>query len=88
MSATTDAAPVAKVPHVKPKHVQALYRRLEANSAKRKAAAAKADELDDTMADLWVALIAEGETQSDVARASGYSKSYVKKYLERRAART
>lgn len=88
MSATTDAAPVAKAPQVKPKHVQALYRRLAANQAKRKAAAAKADELDDTMADLWVALIAEGETQSDVARASGYSKSYVKKYLERRAART
>lgn len=86
MSATTDAAPVAKP--TKPKHVQALYRRLEANQAKRKAAAAKADELDDTMADLWVALIAEGETQSDVARASGYSKSYVKKYLERRAARS
>jgi hypothetical protein len=88
MSATTDAAPVAKAAPVKPKHVQALYRRLEANQAKRKATAAKADELDDTMADLWIALIAEGETQSDVAKASGYSKSYVKKYLERRAART
>jgi 5'-deoxynucleotidase YfbR-like HD superfamily hydrolase len=88
MSATLDAAPAAKVPPAKPKHVQALYRRLEANKAKRKAAVTKAKELDDTMADLWVALIAEGETQSDVARASGYSKSYVKKYLERRAARS
>lgn len=86
MSATTDASPVAKP--AKPKHVQALYRRLEVNRAKRKAAAAKAEELEVAMVDLWVALIAEGETQSDVAHASGYSKSYPKKFLDRRAARS
>lgn len=71
----------------KPRTVMSLYKRLAANRAKLTKAEAARESVAADRADLWRALIAEGETHVSIAAASGVHKTYIKKELERRALR-
>ncbi len=72
---------------INPKRVRDLYRRLERNRAKITTAEAQWEQYRSDRSDLWVELMALGETQKAVADASGVHKSFVMRDLERRAAR-